>query len=183
MSSKDPRMEEIRLQNANDLMYGNKDMGKTFPFDVKSRFKYLIFAEKIRVAEDGVTTYSSASSKRYQFFTPEAYKKLIVGEDSSRKNYYERKGLKWTILHDPFLQAQKEGVTLKGAIAKKTGLTLAEKLAKAKSADEVGTKKVLTPKVEEPIFEQEELLTTFQEQEQVEQVEVKKAGRPRKEAN
>jgi hypothetical protein len=182
MSSKDPRMEEIRLQNANDLMYGNKDMSKTFPFDVKSRFKYLIYAEKIRVAEDGVTTYSSASSKRYQFFTPEAFNKLIIGEDSSRKNYYERKGLKWTILHDPFLQAQKEGITLKGAIAKKTGLTLAEKLAKAKSADEV----VAKPKVENvALIEEEEFLPIVGgvTEPEMEKVEVKKAGRPRKEAN
>lgn len=137
MSSKDPNAEEIRLQTATDLMYGNRDKAETFPFDVKNRFEYLIYSEKIRIAEDGVTTYSSATSRRYQFYTPQAFNELIAPKTGGRRNYFERKGLKWTILHDPYIQAEKEGVTLKGEVAKKTGMTLAEKLAKAKKADEV----------------------------------------------
>jgi hypothetical protein len=134
MSSKDPKAEELRLQNATDLMYGNRDKNRLFPFETSARFQYLIYSEKIRVAEDGVTTYSSESSKRYQFFSPEAYDDLIVGQ--GRRNYFERKGLKYTILHDPFVQAEQEGIVLKGKITKTTGMTLAEKLAKAKTADE-----------------------------------------------
>lgn len=137
MSSKDPNAEEIRLQTATDLMYGNRDKAETFPFDVKNRFEYLIYSEKLRIAEDGVTPYVSASSRRYQFFSPQAFNELISPKDSNRRNYFERKGLKWTVLHDPYIQAEKEGVVLKGEPAKITGMTLAEKLAKAKRADEV----------------------------------------------
>jgi hypothetical protein len=137
MSSKNPQLEEIRLATATELMYGNKDKNSIFAFDVRNRFEYLIYSEKLRLAEDGVTVYSDASSKKYQFFAPHNFQTLIEGQ-GKRKNYFERKGLKWTVLHDPYLQAEKEGVTIKGALAKKTGLSLAEKLAKAKPASEVG---------------------------------------------
>jgi hypothetical protein len=156
MSSKDPQAEELRLQNATDLMYGNRDRNRIFPFETSARFQYLIYSEKLRVAEDGVTTYSSESSKRYQFFTPEAYDDLIVGQ--GRRNYFERKGLKYTILHDPFLQAEKEGLILKNKNAKVTGMSLAEKLSKVKDADDFTKPKNII--LDDPIeFPQEETET------------------------
>jgi hypothetical protein len=159
MSSKDPKAEELRLQNAIDLMYGNRDKNRTFPFETSARFQYLIYSEKLRVAEDGVTTYSSESSKRYQFFTPEAYDDLIVGQ--GRRNYFERKGLKYTILHDPFVQAQKEGIVLKNKNAKVTGMSLAEKLSKVKDADDFVQKpsKVVIEEPQDETFEADEIVT------------------------
>jgi hypothetical protein len=178
MSSKDPQAEELRLQNATDLMYGNRDRNRIFPFETSARFQYLIYSEKLRVAEDGVTTYSSESSKRYQFFSPEAYDDLIVGQ--GRRNYFERKGLKYTILHDPFLQAEKEGIVLKNKNAKVTGMTLAEKLAKVKDANDFVPKSII---LDDPIeFPQEETIEIEQDEPDVNENFTTEKAQPKRSA-
>jgi hypothetical protein len=66
--------------------------------------------------------------------------------------------LKYTILHDPFLQAEKEGLILKNKNAKVTGMSLAEKLSKVKDADDFTKPKNII--LDDPIeFPQEETET------------------------
>jgi hypothetical protein len=138
---RDPREEDIRTMFAEEgLMYGNKDSEKTFPFDVRARFQYVVYSEKLGTTEDG-TVFAKKTSKRYSFFTPEVWEGLVnEPRDSTRKNYFERKQLRYTILHDPYLQARIEGKELNSKAAKKTGLSLEERLAKAKSAQDFGEK-------------------------------------------
>jgi hypothetical protein len=52
-----------------------------------------------------------------------------------QKSWFELQGKNFVILHDPIEQAKKEGVKIKGYYQTKTGLTLAEKLAQAVSAE------------------------------------------------
>jgi hypothetical protein len=136
---RDPREEDIRTMYAEEgLMYGNLDKSKKFPFDVRARFKYVVFSEKLGRTEDG-QVFSKKTSQRFSFFTPEVWEELVnEPRDSTRKNYFERKGLKFTILHDPFIQAKLEGKNLKTGNAKRTGLSLEERLAKVKSAEDFG---------------------------------------------
>lgn len=137
---RDPREEDVRTQYADSLMYGNKDKNKEFAFDSRVRFEYVVKSEKMGTTEDG-QLYSKKTSQRISFFTPEVWENLInEPRDSSRKNYFERKKLRYTILHDPYLQATIEGKELNSGAAKKTGLTLQERLAKAKSAEDFGEK-------------------------------------------
>lgn len=118
--------EEIRLQNASQVMYGNKDTNKDFPFDVNMRFKWVIYHEAVGQTEDG-QLFSKASTRRYSFFSPEQWdsKFMIKGE----KSWFERNGKSFTILHDPLEQAKKENKKIEGYYASKTGSTLAQKLA------------------------------------------------------
>jgi len=137
---RDPREEDIRTQYADSLMYGNKDTNKEFAFDSRVRFSYVVKSEKLGKTEDG-QVYSKKTSQRISFFTPEVWENLVTEpRDSSRKNYFERKQLRYTILHDPYLQARIEGKELNSKAAKKTGLSLEERLAKAKSAQDFGEK-------------------------------------------
>jgi hypothetical protein len=138
---RDPREEDIRTMYAEEgLMYGNKDTERTFPFDVRARFQYVVYSEKLGTTEDG-TVFAKKTSKRYSFFTPEVWEGLVnEPRDSTRKNYFERKKLRYTILHDPFIQAKLEGKNLKVGNAKVTGLSLEERLAKVKSASDFGEK-------------------------------------------
>lgn len=135
---RDPIEEDIRTQFADSLMYGNKDADKEFAFDSRVRFQYVVKSEKLGKTEDG-QIYSKKTTQRISFFTPEVWENLVnEPRDSSRKNYFERKGLRYIILHDPYLQATIENTTLTQGAAKKTGMTLEERLAKAKQAQDFG---------------------------------------------
>jgi hypothetical protein len=128
--------DEIRLQTAEDLIYGNLDKDKIFPFDPRNRFEYLVYYEKLAKSDDGDTVFSKKTTRRFQFFTPEVWEGLIRDSAGKRRNFFERKGLSYTILHDPKIQAKKEGVLLGGTDDKIVGTKLAERLSKAKSAEE-----------------------------------------------
>jgi hypothetical protein len=128
--------DEIRLQTAEELIYGNLDKDKVFPFDPRNRFEYLVYFEKLAKSEDGDTVFSKKTTRRFNFFTPEVWENLIKDTAGKRRNYFERKGLTYTILHDPKVQAKKEGVMLSSSDDKIVGTKLSERLAKAKVADE-----------------------------------------------
>jgi hypothetical protein len=125
--------EEIRLQNASKVMYGNKDTDKDFPFDVRMRFKWVIYHEAIGRTEDG-QTFSKKATRRYSFFSPEQWDSVFL--KSGEKTWFERNGKVFKILHDPIEQAKKEGRTIEGYYSAKTGKSLAEKLASAVDADD-----------------------------------------------
>jgi hypothetical protein len=133
MSTKSPISEEIRLQTAQEVMYGNLDKEEKFPFDPKMRFHYVIYSEKLQRTEDG-QVFSAKTSQRYTMVEPRVYQELFEGNTGNRRNYFERKGLKATILHDPYIQAELEGVKIFSKATEFTGKTLADKLAKAKKS-------------------------------------------------
>jgi hypothetical protein len=143
MSTKSPISEEIRLQTAQEVMYGNLDKEEKFPFDPKMRFHYVIFSEKLQRTEDG-QVYSAKTSQRYTMVEPRVYQELFEGNTGNRRNYFERKGLKATILHDPYIQAELEGVKIFSKATEFTGKTLAEKLAKAKKSTDFVKKETST---------------------------------------
>lgn len=180
---RDPREEDIRTQYADSLMYGNKDTKKEFAFDSKARFSYVVKSEKLGKTEDG-QIYSKKTTQRLSFFTPDVWENLVnEPRDSSRKNYFERKKLRYTILHDPFLQAKIEGKDLKVGNAKKTGLSLEERLAKAKSAEEFGekveiAKTDLIEADEIEIVEDPEAAEFLKNQEEEENKTTRRRGRP-----
>jgi hypothetical protein len=149
MSTKSPISEEIRLQTAQEVMYGNLDKEEKFPFDPKMRFHYVIFSEKLQRTEDG-QVYSAKTSQRYTMVEPRVYQELFEGNTGNRRNYFERKGLKATILHDPYIQAELEGVKIFSKATEYTGKTLAEKLSKAKKSTDF-VKKETEQKVESSI--------------------------------
>ena len=124
--------EEIRLQNAKKLMYGNKDKNKDFPFDVRMRFHYVVYHEALGRTEDG-QVFSKVSTRRYSFFSPDNWDNKIVPR--GKKSWFELQGKNFVILHDPIEQAKLEGTTIKGYYQAKTGLSLSEKLAQAVSSD------------------------------------------------
>ena len=120
--------EEIRLQNATQVMYGNKDGDKDFPFDVNMRFKWVIYHEAVGQTEDG-QLFSKKATRRYSFFSPEQWDSVFMIK--GQKSWFERNGKSFTILHDPLEQAKKENKKIEGYYTSKTGKSLAEKLAKA----------------------------------------------------
>jgi hypothetical protein len=140
-----PVDEEIRLQNASKVMYGNKDKNKDFPFDVRMRFHYVIYHEALGRTEDG-QVFSKVSTRRYSFFTPETWGTKMFPR--GQKSWFELQGKNFVILHDPIEQAKKEGVKIKGYYQTKTGLTLAEKLAQAVSAESFVTEDIPREKYE-----------------------------------
>lgn len=136
MSTRDPKSEDVRTMFAKEgLMYGNRDSKKVFPFDIRKRFEYLVFSEKLGETEDG-QIYSKKTTQRYSFFSPEAWENLVNGNTVERKNYFERKKLKYTILHDPFVQAKLEGKNLLVGNAKLTNKSLEQRLSEVKTADQ-----------------------------------------------
>ena len=161
--------EELRLQNSEDLMYGNKDSGEIFPFDVRMRFKYLVYHEALGTTEDG-QVFSKKSTRRYSFFSPTQWDTNYVPKN--KKSWFEIHEKNYVILHDPIQQAKLEGVKIKGYHIDNTGQSLKDKLRKAKPANQVGVKK------EENIVDENE---QFEAIDRLEEVVVKKGGRPRKE--
>lgn len=152
MYPRDQKEEEMRLKNSADLMYGNKDTDKVFPFDKAMRFHWVVFHEVLGVTEDG-QTYSKVSTRRYSFFSPAQWDEVFMPK--GQKSWFELNKKSVTILHNPLEQAKFEGVSIKGYHADKTGMSLHEKLQLAKAANEVAA----TEQAEAP----------------------KKAGRPKKE--
>lgn len=123
--------EELRLQNSSDLMYGNQDYDEAFPFDVKLRFKYLVYHVSMGYTEDG-QPFPKLSTRRFTFITPTNWDTRYVPKDGM--SFFEKQGKTYTILHDPIKQAELEGVKIKGYHMDKTGMSLQEKLRKAKPA-------------------------------------------------
>jgi hypothetical protein len=121
------RDEEIRLQNAEELMYGNQDNDNLLAFDAKARFKYLVYHESLDQTPDG-QIYSLKATRRYSFFTPLQWDTLL------RDKYFERHKKIYKVLHDPLQQAKMEGVTLKGYYEHKTGASVKDKLKNVKKA-------------------------------------------------
>jgi hypothetical protein len=121
------REEELRLQNAEELMYGNQDGENLLAFDVKARFKYLVYHESLAKTEDG-QIYSLSATRRYSFFTPLQWDTLL------KEKYFARHKKVYKVLHDPLVQAKMEGVTLKGYYEHKTGASVKDKLKNVKSA-------------------------------------------------
>jgi hypothetical protein len=152
MSTKDIESEEIRLASAQDLMYGNKDLELRFPFDVKDRFSWVIFTEKLLKTEDG-QAYSALTSQKYQIITTADWDRLFEARGKMR-GYFEKRGLSVTILHDPYLQASFEGTTIKGGAIKQAS-PLTERLKKVKSASDFKAK--ATQPVEEALEVKEEI--------------------------
>jgi hypothetical protein len=127
LSQRSEKEEEIRLQNAEELMYGNQDGENLLPFDVRARFKYLVYHEALAKTEDG-QVYSLKATRRYSFFTPLQWDTLM------KERYFERHKKVYKILHDPIAQAKMEGVRLKGYYEHKTGASVKDKLKNVKSA-------------------------------------------------
>lgn len=162
--------EELRLQNSSELMYGNNDHDQIFPFDVRMRFKYVVYHEAIGYTDDG-QPYSKRSTRRFTFIDPTVWDTRYVPKDGM--SFFEKQEKTYVILHDPIKQAELENHKIKGYHADKTGLSLQEKLRGAKPAAFVARKSA--PAVDEGSV-------TFEvEQESTETEVVKKAGRPRKE--
>ena len=122
--------EEIRLANSAKLMYGNSDTEKLFPFDVRARFRYVIYHEVIGRTEDG-QPFSKVSTRRYSFFHPNKWDEMM------RSNWFGRNKRVFKVLHDPIKQAELENVSIEGYYTAKTGLSLSQKLASVVSAEEV----------------------------------------------
>jgi len=120
--------EEIRLQNAEKVMYGNKDSAKDFPFDVNMRFKWVVYHEAIGSTEDG-QLFSKKATRRYSFFSPEQWDSVFMKQ--GQKSWFELQGKTVTILHDPIEQAKKENKKIEGYYTSKTGVSLSQKLAQA----------------------------------------------------
>lgn len=126
--------EEIRLQNAKQLMYGNKDVNKDFPFDVRMKDNWVVYHEALGRTEDG-QIFSKRATRRYSFISPEQWDTVYMPQ--GKKDWFSLQGKQVTILHDPLEMARKEGREIKGYYQAKTGMSLAEKLAQAVTADEV----------------------------------------------
>lgn len=124
--------EEIRLQNASKVMYGNKDTEKDFPFDVNMRFKWVVYHEAVGQTEDG-QLFSKKATRRYSFFSPEQWDSVFMVQ--GQKSWFERNGKAFKILHDPLEQARKENKKIEGYYTSKTGNSLAQKLAQAVDSD------------------------------------------------
>lgn len=149
MSTKDIESEEIRLASAQELMYGNKDTEERFAFDVNDRFSHVIFTEKLQKTEDG-QTFSALTSQKYQIITTADWSRLFEARGKMR-GYFEKRGLAVTILHDPYLQAKLEGITIKGGAVKQES-PLKDRLKKAKKASD------FLPKVPVPVLEDEPIV-------------------------
>jgi len=132
-----PVDEEIRLQNSKELMYGNMDTEKDFPFDVSARFKWVIYHESVGYTEDG-QAFSKKATRRYSFFTPQQWEETY--NKQGQKSWFELQNKQVTILHDPIKQAEIEGKDIFDNIQSRTGMSLAEKLRRAKTADQLGKK-------------------------------------------
>lgn len=142
--------EEIRLQNAKQVMYGNRDKEKDFPFDVAMRFKWVVYHESVGSTEDG-QLFSKKATRRYSFFSPEQWDSVFMKK--GEKSWFERNKKQFKVLHDPIEQAKKENHTIKGYYASKTGKSLAEKLANVVDADSfvVDTSKELEEKLDNAV--------------------------------
>jgi len=130
----DPVEEDLRLKNSSELIYGNQDIDKVFPFDPKMRFKYLVYHETLGVTEDN-QPFSKRSTRRFSFFSPTQWDEKIARK--GKKTWFESQGKSFTILHDPLKQAKLEGVKIKGYNVDRSGLSLSEKLARAKNASDI----------------------------------------------
>lgn len=145
ISTPQPRtseMEELRLAFAEEVMYGNKDTNQLYPFDVRARFKWLIYHEEPMRVEDG-QVISKLTSRRYSFFSPKQWDVLM------NEKWFERNNRVYTILHDPIEQAKIEKTELKGYYTPQATGSLQDKLRKAKSATAFA-------KVEEQVVDQVE---------------------------
>lgn len=160
--------EELRLQNSPNLIYGNKDTDRVFPFDERMRFKYVVYHEALGVTEDG-QVFSKVSTRQFTFISPKMWDNWYMPKTG--RSFFENQGKSYTILHDPLEQAKLEGVKIKGYHIDKTGQSLKDKLRNAKSATQV------VKKEESIVYENEQ----FEEIDRLEEVVVKKGGRPRKE--
>lgn len=132
---RDRALEEKRLENAEEVMYGNKDTKQLFPFDIRMRYKYVVYHESLQVTEDG-QVLPKLTTRRFSFFSPAQWT-LLMKKSASGKNWFEQQKKAYTILHDPIEQARMEGKTIQGYTEAKTGLSLADKLKNAKKANEV----------------------------------------------
>lgn len=160
--------EELRLQNSAQLMYGNQDHDQVFPFDVRLRFKYLVYHESIGFTEDG-QPFSKLSTRRFTFITPSNWDNKYMPKNGM--SFFEKQQKTFTILHDPLKQAELEGVKIKGYHADRTGLSFAEKLRGAKPAAYVAREQVSV----------DENTVTFDAPQEYVTEQPKKMGRPRKE--
>lgn len=159
--------EELRLKNSDELMFGNKDSGEIFPFDVRMRFKYLVYHEALGTTEDG-QVFSKKSTRRYSFFSPTQWDNSYV--PAGKRSWFEIHEKNYVILHDPIEQARIEGVKIKGYHTDITGKSLKDKLRNVKRASQVGvTKEVVEEDVNYDVIDR------------LDEVVVKKGGRPRKE--
>lgn len=164
--------EELRLQNSSELMYGNLDHNQIFPFDVRMRFKYLVYHESIGYTEDG-QQFSKKSTRRFTFISPSDWDNKYMPK--GRKSFFEKQQKVYTILHDPIKQAELEGVKIKGYHIDKTGLSLKDKLRNAKPAAYLAKKEDNITTSSSEVFEYPQPQTFTGDE------VVKKAGRPRKE--
>lgn len=137
IAQREPRSqgdEEKRLVNAKQLMYGNLDKDKDFPFDVRMRDHYVVYHESIGRTEDG-QIFSKKATRRYSFFTPQQWEEKY--NNPNGKDWFTLNGKTATVLHDPIKQAMEEGREIKGYYSLKTGKSLQEKLAEAMTAEQV----------------------------------------------
>lgn len=177
--------EELRLQNSSELMYGNQDYDQVFPFDVRMRFKYLVYHESIGFTDDG-QQYSKRSTRRFTFISPSDWDNKYMPK--GKKSFFEKQQKVYTILHDPIKQAELEGVKIKGYHIDKTGLSLKDKLKNAKPAAYIGRSgqsQVVTTTENTAntyiIPEQVPTASSFSASIPEEVPQTKRAGRPRKE--
>lgn len=133
----DEQLEQLRLANAKEVMYGNQDTQKIFPIDVNVRTThYAIFVEKQKYSEEAGHMISLKTTRR--FIQPD----IEQWENTFRSgDYFKRyKGLVVTILHDPIKQQEMEGAEPKRS--KKASTSELRKLVgAAKSASDFAAKK------------------------------------------
>jgi len=134
----DEQSEVIRLTNAEELMYGNRDIEKKIPIDVRTRLThYTIYTERKMHSDEAGQMITIKTSRR--FIQPS----ISSWENVLTESYFKRYKLQVTVLHDPLEQARIEGVVIETGKAKTT-TKLRELVGKAKTADEF--KKVETKK-------------------------------------
>lgn len=133
----DEEAEQIRLQTAEEVMYGNQDTEKVFPIDTKVRLThYAIFVEAKAYYPELGEMVSLKTTRR--FLQPA----IEQWENTFREGkYFERfNGLVVTILHDPIKQQEIEGVD-QSRTKKASTSALRKLVGSAKSADDFASKK------------------------------------------
>jgi len=132
----DEKAELIRLANAQEVMYGNKDKGKVFPIDSSKRLThYTIYVERRKYNDEIGEIISLKTTRRYIQPSIKTYEEMY-----NNGKFWERyKGLVVTILHDPLEQANLEGVSVQSGKIKDNS-KLRELIGKAKTADEFAPK-------------------------------------------
>ena len=138
----DQTIELQRLANVKEVMYGNRDTEQRYPFNADGRKDYyVIFHEKVYFDENTGQYQSLIKTRKFATISIRDWENLF---DSGK--YFEKRGKKVTILHDPIYQAELEGEAVADGKLKNVA-DLRNLVGKAKSASDYA-KKATTKKSE-----------------------------------